>query len=149
MFERFVELLKKKPPCKNYSPTICTEETVKYLMDNGIVYFPCLPGDKVAVKSLCECVRTIHDNDYFTGTGAVECPFENSCEFEDCDNANERVFVTEVESIYNEGDGWKVRFVDLCIEADIKDVGTSFFVGENAEADAERSMRESSGDGNE
>lgn len=99
----------------------------------NIVVLPCLPGDKVSVKALCECVRMIHDDDYFTGTGAVECPFENGCEFEDCDNSNERYFSTFVDCIYNNGEGWKIAFDDLGIEASFKDKGISFFPEEKGD----------------
>jgi len=36
-----------------------------------------------------------HDDDYFTGTGAVDCPYEGTCEYEDCESTEKRVFATE------------------------------------------------------
>lgn len=64
-------------------------------------------------------------------------PFEDDCECEDCDNANERIFNTEISSIFNNGYGWKITFKNICgIEASFSDLGISFFVGEDAEQQA-------------
>ena len=101
--------------------------------EGRIIVPPCKVGDKVAVRACCECVSTIPDNDECR----YICPFEDDCECEDCDNANERIFNTEISSIFNDGFGWKVTFKGLSIiEANITDIGTSFFVGENAEQQA-------------
>ncbi len=98
--------------------------------DGRIIVPPCKVGDKVAVRACCECVQTIPDNDECR----YICPFEDDCECDDCDNANERIFNTEIDSIFNNGFGWKITFKNLgLIEADFTDIGVSFFVGENAE----------------
>lgn len=65
------------------------------------IELPCKVGDKVAVRACCECVQTIPDNDECR----YICPFEDDCECEDCDNANERIFNTEISSIFNNGFG--------------------------------------------
>ncbi len=116
----------------------------KFFKDiSRIIEPPCKVGDKVAVKALCECVQTIPDHDECR----YICPFEDDCECDDCDNANERIFNTEISSIFNNGLGWKITFKDLfCIEADFTDIGVSFFVGENAEQQAKEALAEMAGD---
>lgn len=113
-----------------------------YLIKNGVIAPPCKVGDKAAVRALCECVTTIPDYDECRNI----CPFEDDCECEECDDANERIFNTEISSIFNNGLGWKVTFKNLsCIEASFTDIGTSFFVGENAEQqakEAEQKLKE-------
>ncbi len=110
-----------------------------------LVELPCKVGDKVAIRACCECVTTIPDNDECR----YICPFEDDCECEDCDNANERIFNTEISSIFDNGFGWKVTFKGLSIiEANFNDIGTSFFVGENAEQQAkeyEQALKEREG----
>lgn len=114
--------------------TIDNNVACKFFKDNArMIELPCKVGDKVAVRACCECVQTIPDNDECR----YICPFEDDCECDDCDNANERIFNTEIDSIFNNGFGWKVTFKNLgIIEADFTDIGVSFFVGENAEQQA-------------
>ena len=93
---------------------------------------PCKVGDKVAVRAMCECVIT---------TPCYEecrhiCPFENDCECEECSSLNERIFDTTVSGIFNNGQGWYIEFKDLIPFARFADIGTSFFVGENAHEQA-------------
>lgn len=89
-------------------------------------------GDTAAVRAICECVCVIPCREECRNI----CPFEDDCEFEECDDNNEKIFVTKVESIFNNGHGWMVTFEGLSIEARIEDLGTSFFVGEDAEQKA-------------
>ncbi len=131
--DRLIELL------QDY---LYSEQIADHLLANGVIVPPCEVGDKVAVRACCECVTTTPDNDECR----YICPFEDDCECEDCDDANERIFNTEISSIFNNGFGWKVTFKDLdCIEANFTDLGTSFFVGENAEQQAkeyEKALKE-------
>ncbi len=59
-----------------------------------IVELPCKVGDTVYVITTCANVYMSRDDDYFTGTGAVECPFEHDCGFIDCSDDNLRIFET-------------------------------------------------------
>ena len=130
MKDKLIELIQQSVNgcARNWAEVIA-----EYLLANGVIVPPCKVGDKVAVRACCECVSTIPDNDECR----YICPFEDDCECEDCDNANERIFNTEISSIFNDGFGWKVTFKGLSIiEANITDIGTSFFVGENAEQQA-------------
>ena len=144
MRDKLTELIKQaeKQECLN---TVCgdidslidsprgAEFIADYLLANGVISLLCKVGDKVAVRACCECVNTIPDNEECR----YICPFEDDCECEDCDDANERIFNTKISSIFNDGFGWKVTFKGLSIiEANITDIGTSFFVGENAEQQA-------------
>lgn len=114
-------------------PNCMSVHFADYLLANGVIVLPCKVGDKVAVKACCECVSVIPDRDECR----YICPFEDDCECKECDNANERIFNTEINGIFNDGFGWKVTFKGLSIiEANIADIGTSFFVGENAEQQA-------------
>lgn len=64
--------------------------------DGRCVVLPCKVGDTVFVIEKCENVTMNLDDDYFTGTGAIECPFENSCDVEDCQDDHIRIFETMV-----------------------------------------------------
>ena len=111
-----------------------TENCKHFKPKSRFVELPCEVGQKVAVRACCECVSVIYDNDECRRI----CPFEDDCECEECDNGNQRMFETTISRIYNEGFGWKVNFKNLSIiEASIKDIGISFFVGENAREQAE------------
>ena len=151
--ERLIELIKTieenpeitcpyqkvDPDCENCEYQIkkflCDVRARKadFILSDGWKRLPCNVGDKVAVRACCECVQTIPDNDECR----YICPFEDDCECDDCDNANERIFNTEIDSIFNNGFGWKITFKNLgLIEANFTDIGVSFFVGENAEQQA-------------
>ena len=141
MRNRLIELLSGK----SLDTVADVECVVDHLLANGVIVPPCKVGDKVSVRACCECVNTIPDNDECR----YICPFEDDCDCDDCDNANERIFNTKISSIFNEGFGWKVTFKDLSvIEASFTDMGTSFFVGENAEQQAkeyEQALKEREG----
>lgn len=90
------------------------------------VKLPCKVGDTVYV--ICEC-KDIHmrcDDDYLTGTGNVECPFENQCCFEDCDDNQKQILETVcagfmIEEGCTDGfhtffDGLNAKFSDDCWE---------------------------------
>lgn len=115
------------------------------IIDEGVIVPPCKVGDKVAVRACCECVSVIPDSDECR----YICPFEDDCEYDDCDNANEKIFNTRVSGIFDDGFGWKITFNNLSIiEASFADMGTSFFVGENAEQQAreyEQALKEREG----
>ena len=94
-----------------------------------VIKMPCKVGDKVQLKALCECVYTKMDRD----TGVTECPYEDSCEYEECNNANERIFETTVESIFNNGWGWYCTLKDLDIEISLNDFGKTIFLATDAD----------------
>lgn len=86
----------------------CLENRYKseYIADALIAAGVILPkfkiGQEVWVNIDCcngENVCIWHDNDYFTGTGATECPFENQCNFEDCDKSKTQTLKTYITSI--------------------------------------------------
>ncbi len=146
--KRLIDLLKKADENTERKCIMDYEDAIKdnaeYLLAEGVVVHPCKVGDKVAVRALCQCVATIPDYDECRNI----CPFEDDCECEDCDNANERIFNTEISSIFNDGFGWKVAFKNLTfIEANFTDIGTSFFIGEDAEKQAEQKLKEMRGEG--
>lgn len=64
------------------------------------IELPCKVGDTVYIISKCENVAMYYDNDYYTGTGAVECPFENVCDCEECDDNNEKIFEAVVSGVF-------------------------------------------------
>ena len=99
------------------------------------VELPCKVGDTVYVITNCENIIMYHDNDYFMGTGAIECPFENSCDFEDCDDSNLRIFETRVVTIHCEEDfGWTIFCEHINKDIVFSEVGkTVFLAREEAE----------------
>lgn len=94
-----------------------------------LLKLPCKVGDKVYFKAICDCV--IVQREY----GATTCPFEDDCEFEECENGNERLFETTVSQIYNDKNHWYFIPEHFDIEIPLMDFGrTVFLTKEEAEA---------------
>lgn len=89
------------------------QKTAEYedLEEQGLlIKLPCKVGDTVYIIDNCGQVLMHHDNDYINGTGAVECPYESDCEFEECNDNHKRVFKSIVEQYFLEEDGNIVPF---------------------------------------
>lgn len=134
MKERLIELIRQaRKSTKGANCDLHREMLIAdYLLANGVIVPPCKVGDKVSVRALCECVLTTPCYEECRNI----CPFEDDCECDDCDNANERIFDTEVSAIFNNGNGWYIEFRHLLPQARFADIGTSFFIGENAHEQA-------------
>lgn len=66
-----------------------------------MIELPCDLEKHIFVICACKDIEKIYDNDYCNGTGAIECPFENQCNREDCENENGlQVFETCVGHIF-------------------------------------------------
>ena len=115
------------------------ESVADYLLANGVIVPPCKVGDKVSVRALCECVLTTPCYEECRNI----CPFEDDCECEECSSNNERIFDTKVSAIFNNGHGWEIEFEHLIPQARFSDIGTSFFIGENAHEQAIEKQKES------
>ncbi|MGN1155540.1 MAG: hypothetical protein ACI4TK_05145 [Agathobacter sp.] len=89
-----------------------------------LLRLPCKVGDTVYVRACCECVSPSKDFE----TGVSECPFEDECPFDECENGNERLFKTSVMCIWNDGNGWYLSVRGLCIDIPFIDFGTSVFL---------------------
>ena len=130
--------------------SICTNQCTRvgkiadHLLAEGVIVPPCKVGDTVYVITNCENILMHHDNDYFTGTGAIECPFENSCDFEECDDSNLRIFETRVVTIHCEADfGWTFWCEHIHKDFMFSEIGeTVFITREEAERALERRKNE-------
>ena len=115
-------------------------QLVKLIDEGKLVYLPCKVEDTVYVIAKCDTVCKQCDYDYFCGTGEIQCPFEKVCDFEECNDENERIFETECSGFWLEQDGgWKV-FLDY-INADIgvSDIGKTVFL---TREEAEKALKE-------
>lgn len=115
-----------------YEQTLYLERLKNRDLTEKSIVPPCNVGDKVAVRAMCECVITMPCYEECRHI----CPFENDCECEECSSLNERIFDTTVSSIFNNGQGWYIEFKNLIPFARFADIGTSFFIGENAHEQA-------------
>ena len=98
------------------------------------IELPCKVGDTVFVIGKCESVSMYHDNDYFNGTGSIECPFESDCDFEDCNDDYVRIFETRVDNFLFEEGSIKIYFENLWHSYEVSEFGKSIFlVREEAE----------------
>lgn len=105
-----------------------------------LVRLPCKVGDAVYVVADCADVMKFCDDDYFTGTGAIDCPFEKDCEFTECDDSNRKVFSTECTGFWLEKDGqWKVFLDYITSDIGISDIGKTVFL---TREEAERKRKE-------
>lgn len=88
------------------------------------VNFPCRVGDKVKLKVTCECIIT----DYDWTTGTSECPFEDECPFEECDNNNEFEVITTITEIFTRGTAWYMSLKNIDIDIPVNDIGRHVFI---------------------
>lgn len=110
-------------------------KVIAMIKQNRLIELPCAVGDKVYVVTACENVVMNHDTDYFTGTGAIECPYEGDCPYADCGDENKRVFETYCRNIYLDEDGLNIILEDFAFTATLEDFGkTVFLIKEEAEA---------------
>lgn len=90
-------------------PLARLEQLAQAEREQRAVVLKCKPGDTLFVIAKCESVVMHCDNDYITGTGAVDCPFENACDIEECNDRIERVFET-VCAGYMWGEGYQLTY---------------------------------------
>ena len=83
--------------------------------DGRLVVLPCKVGDTVYVIASCAEVSMFSDNDYFSGTGATECPFESTCDIEECDDDHIGIFKTHCTGFMLDYDEKMHTFVDHLI----------------------------------
>jgi hypothetical protein len=105
--------------------------------DGRLLVLPCKVGDTVCAIADCADILKDCDDDYYTGTGAITCPFEKDCDFEECDDANRRVFETYVRSIYKDKGEPINIFLDKIVDRQFypSDFGKTVFLT-RAEAEA-------------
>lgn len=111
----------------------CFERLAHYedLEEQGrLLVLPCKVGDTVYAIADCADILKDCDDDYYTGTGAITCPFGKDCEFEECDDANRRVFETYVGSIYKDKDEPVNIFLDKIVDRQFypSDFGKTVFL---------------------
>ena len=122
-----------------------TEKIADYLLANGVIVPPCKVGDTVYVITDCSRIIMHCDNDYETGTGAIECPFEDVCKFEECNDINTQALETYVSFLLcDEYDDWTFGCEDINSAFSFSEIGkTVFLTREEAEqALAERSSND-------
>ena len=124
--EKLVRILKSLVlPCgTGLSQEGAYEMLADQFLQNGVTVLPCKVGDKVKVKTCCGYVVTLPVYEECRN----ECPFENDCEFDECNDSNEKEFETEITSIFNDGSGWYANLRGLGFEAPIDDFGKGFQV---------------------
>ncbi len=100
MKEKMIEILKDVLPTRGMASGVPIiqkwnyDELANQLLNKCVLVLPCKVGDTVYVITTCANAHMSRDDDYFTGTGAVECPFEHDCGFIDCSDDNLRIFET-------------------------------------------------------
>ena len=130
--ERLIELMSNSG-CSADLETY--QDLADYLLANGVIVPPCKVGDTVYVITDCSHIMMYFDNDYLTGTGAIECPFEDVCNFTDCNDDNTQVLETYVNYMgIEDGDKWYFRCEHINRANDFNEIGkTVFLTKEQAE----------------
>ncbi len=102
--------------------------------DGRLVVLPCSMENPVYVIAKCEDVCIYQERD----TGAAICPFENDCQFDCCEEEQEKIFETAITGFIKdeERDGALHLFLgDIKFDFIEKDIGkTVFLTREDAEA---------------
>ena len=97
-----------------------------------IVELPCKVGDKVYVIAKCGEIMMHQDNDYLTGTGEITCPFENACNFEECDDENIQIIETECGGFTLDAGKWFVWLANISRDILVSDFGKTVFLTREA-----------------
>lgn len=123
--------------------TEIAEHTADYLLANGVIVPLCKVGDTVYVNTSCDNIRMRKDDDYFSGTGAENCPFEYCCGFLDCYNSicdgQVSTFETTVKQILVDDTGVHIFVEDFSLDITIGDFGKTVFL---TREDAEKALKE-------
>ena len=109
------------------------QELAKAKADGRLVVLPIKVGESVYAIVNCADIIKSCDDDYFTGTGAISCPFEKDCPFEECDDGNRGVFETACKGFWVDDGGRLNVFLDY-INANIGplDFGKTVFLTREA-----------------
>ena len=112
-------------------------ELAKAKADERLVDLPCKVGESLYAIVNCADIIKSCDDDYFTGTGAISCPFEKDCPFEECDDGNRGVFETACKGFWVDDEGRLTVFLDY-INANIGplDFGKTVFLTREAAENA-------------
>ena len=103
-------------------------ELVQAEKDGRVVVLPCKVGDTVYVIAHCADVVMNYDDNYETGTGAVECPYEGNCDFEECDDEHVQVLPCAVANYLINADGVLFGVEELGPEYRLYDFGKTVFL---------------------
>lgn len=110
-----------------------------------VVVLPCKVGDTVYVITDCSQIIMHFDNDYETGTGAIECPFEGVCKFEECNDTNTQVLETCVSFMFcDEYDDWTFHCENINRTFYFNEIGKTVFL---TRGEAEQALKEGAGNG--
>lgn len=112
-----------------------------------IVELPCKVGDTVYVIAKCADITMRIDDDWETGTGARECPFEYHCSFEDCDDAHKQILETTATDFWygtENGNTFEI-YLDHMSPVRVSDFGKTIFLTRKL-AEAALSALEKEGD---
>ena len=137
--DRLIELLNiAVGDCNLTDPEI--KIVADYLLANGVIVPPCKVGDTVYVITDCSQIMMYYDNDYLTGTGAIECPFEDVCNFTDCNDDNTQVLETYVNYMgIEDGSEWYFRCEHINRANDFNEIGKTVFL---TKEEAEEKLKE-------
>ena len=112
----------------------------EYLTANGVIVPPVKVGQTVYVITDCSRIIMYHDNDYFTGTGAIECPFEFACNFSECNDENTQVLETCVRFLFCDDYGdWTFELEHINMGYKFDEIGKTVFLSRE---DAEKALEE-------
>ena len=142
--DRLIELLVnfRKPdnPITQMAERMIIERIADYLLANGVIVPPCKVGDTVYVITDCSHIMMYYDNDYLTGTGEIECPFEDVCNFTDCNDENTQVLETYVNFMgCEDGSEWFFRCEHINGVKDFNEIGKTVFL---TKEEAEEKLKE-------
>ncbi len=112
----------------------------EYLDDEGVIAPPCAVGGTVYAITACADIMMNHDDDYLTGTGAIECPFGNDCDKDECKDEYLQVVRTECSGVYQDEATLTVYLKNISRSFYPFEFGKTVFVGENAEKMAQDAL---------
>lgn len=115
-------------------------ELIRAKQEGRIIVPPVKAGQTVYIITDCSMIFMYHDNDYFTGTGAIECPFEDACNFTECNDENTQVLETAVHFLLCDDDGkWYFNCEHINQGYNFNDIGKSVFL---TKEEAEKALAE-------
>lgn len=143
MRDSLVELIKEAHTKWSYSIGDFESVCADHLIENGVIVPPCKVGQTVYVISDCSRIIMLYDNDYFTGTGAITCPYEDACKFTECNDENTQVIETCVSHMLCDDEGWTFGCENINCCYSFNDIGKTVFL---TKSEAEQKLKEMRGE---
>jgi hypothetical protein len=100
--------------------------------EQRVAVLPCKVGDTVWAIVACEDIVKDCDDDYYTGTGAITCPFEKTCNDDECTDDHTGIVETDFHGAFIDEDGLEFWLSHVNCTFKPSDFGKTVFITREA-----------------